>query len=575
MKYSKLFGKTIKDTPKDATLASHKLLYQAGFIRESTAGRYYFLPLGQRVQDKVISIVRKHMDSKGAQELLMPVMHPLELWQETNRTKTAGYELMTVTDRRGAVFVPGGTAEEMVVDLVRKFQISYKDLPFNLYQFSLKFRDELRARGGLLRVREFIMKDAYSFGTEAQFKKTYQDMWDAYQAICDELHLPVNVVAADNGYIGGEYCHEFVVESEAGESRYFIDEENNYAAHEDVAEAVLDAVNPDEPLEDFKQVNVPAWVQKINNMEKYFKKDKRYMLKSVAYVNREGDIVIVVIRGDLDVNKTKLEQKLDMVGQLESADKEDLDAIGTRTGYVHASGHKFIKPRKAKFAKRNCEVIFVADISLKTVRNAIGGHASFEKGKESEGINVNYGRDFKHEREFDVAMAQAGMISIKGGKLIEKRGVEVGNIFQLGYHYTNLMKDSTYTGESGRPEKYYMGCYGFGIGRAIATIVEKFHDDRGIVWPESVAPFDAHLISLKENETAEEVYKKLIDAGIEVLYDDRDDVSAGAKFADADLIGIPVRLVVSSKTGDQIEWKERTSRETKLLSFEEVLKKLT
>ncbi|HSA83587.1 MAG TPA: aminoacyl--tRNA ligase-related protein, partial [Patescibacteria group bacterium] len=217
MKYSNLFGKTLKDTPKDSPLISHQLLYQGGFIRESTAGRYYFLPLGQRVQNKIIDVVRKYMNKSGAQELLVPVMHPLELWQETNRTTTAGFELMTVKDRRGAFFVPGGTAEEMIVDLVRKFQISYKDLPFNLYQFSLKFRDELRARGGLLRVREFIMKDAYSFGTEEQFKKTYQEMWDTYKAIFDSLGLKTEVVAADNGYIGGEYCHEFVVENEVGE----------------------------------------------------------------------------------------------------------------------------------------------------------------------------------------------------------------------------------------------------------------------------------------------------------------------------------------------------------------------
>src|SRR5687767_6657043 len=226
MRLTKLFGKTSKTEGKDYKIPSHSLLTQAGFIRESSAGRYYLLPLGLKVHDKIVDIVRRHMDMSGAQEVVMPVLHPLELWQETNRTKTTGFELMKIKDRREAEFALGGTAEEMAVDLVRKFNLSYKDLPLNIYQFSMKFRDEMRARGGLLRVREFVMKDAYSFSTEDQFKAIYQQMWDAYKAIFDELGLKTDVVAADNGYIGGEYCHEFVAESSEGESRYFIDEAN-------------------------------------------------------------------------------------------------------------------------------------------------------------------------------------------------------------------------------------------------------------------------------------------------------------------------------------------------------------
>src|SRR5574338_962590 len=213
MKVSQLFGRTSKTEGSDYKIPSHRLLTQAGYIRESTAGRYYLLPLGLAVHDKIISVVRKHMNAAGAQEVVMPVLHPLELWQETNRTTTTGFELMKITDRRGADFALGGTAEEMAVDLVRKFNISYKDLPFNIYQFSMKFRDEMRARGGLLRTREFVMKDAYSFSTEEQFKVIYQQMWDAYKAIFEEVGLNINVVAADNGYIGGEYCHEFISES--------------------------------------------------------------------------------------------------------------------------------------------------------------------------------------------------------------------------------------------------------------------------------------------------------------------------------------------------------------------------
>src|SRR5262245_55891140 len=254
MRVSQLFGRTSKTEGVDYKSPSHRLLTQAGYVRESTAGRYYMLPLGLKVHDRIISVVRGHMDAAGAQELVMPVLHPLELWQETNRTTTTGFELMKITDRRGADFALGGTAEEMAVDLVRKFNISYKDLPFNIYQFSMKFRDEMRARGGLLRVREFMMKDAYSFGTEPQFKDVYQKMWDAYKAIFEEVGLKVDVVAADNGYLGGEYCHEFVSESEQGESRYFIDSSSGYAAHEDVARFKVDDKNPADEQCDIQEV---------------------------------------------------------------------------------------------------------------------------------------------------------------------------------------------------------------------------------------------------------------------------------------------------------------------------------
>jgi len=403
MRYSKLFGKAVKEPQRDMKAASHKLLYQAGYIRESTAGRYFFLPLGILVRNKIVNIIREEMNKAGAQEMIAPVLHPLELWKETNRTDTAGFELMTIKDRRDAEFALGGTAEEMFVDVVRKFQISYKDLPFNIYQFSQKFRDELRARGGLLRLREFLMKDAYSFHTsEEDFKKEYESMRSTYSRIYKKMGLDTVVVESDNGYIGGEYCHEFVVEAEVGESRFFTSEDGKYAAHEDV------------------------------------------------------------------VDKSKYK-----------------------------------------------------------------------------------------------------------GKLIEKNGIEVGNIFQLGYHYSEKMDNATFTGEDGSPQKYYMGCYGIGIGRTLATIVEVHHDDKGIIWPDSVAPFNVHLIGLdKDSSKAEELYKVLKGHHRRVLYDDRKDVSAGAKFADADLIGIPVRLVISPKTGEKIEYKHRASAQTELLTIAQLMQKI-
>ncbi len=575
MRLSQAFGRPSKTEGTDYTIDSHRLLVQAGFIRESTAGRYYLLPLGVKVHEKITNIVRKHMDASGAQEVVIPVLHPLELWRETNRTNTTGFELMKVTDRRGAEFALGGTAEEMAVDLVRKFNISYKDLPFNIYQFSMKFRDEMRARGGLLRVREFVMKDAYSFSTEAQFKTIYDTMRDTYTAIYDELGLKTDVVAADNGYIGGEYCHEFIVESPIGESRYFIDESSGYAAHEDVAEFTLEMVNPKEAVRPMEIKEQPEWVQKLDEFEKFYKKDKRLFLKNVVYVNQEGDIIIIAIRGDLEVNKTKVEQKLKMVGQLEDATPEDLAAIGTKTGYVHCWGHAFIKSRKAKTAKRDAQVIYVADESLKTVHNFIGG----QKETATDSVNVNYVRDFQHEIELDVAMAQPGMKSRDGGKLIEKRGIEVGNIFQLGYHYSNFMEGAEYTDEQGQRQKYYMGCYGFGIGRTMAAIVEKYHDGRGIIWPENIAPARVYLVSVGVDkeviQAADRLYESLQKAGVVTMYDDRD-LRPGEKFGDADLIGIPYRVVVSSKTLAQsgFELKKRSEEATEIVSHEELIKRL-
>lgn len=564
MKYSQLLGKATKDKSKDTKFKSHYYLNKGGFIRESTAGRYFFLPLGWRVHENIKRIIKEEMDKAGAQEMITPVLHPLELWQETNRTNSAGFELTTLEDRRGAKFALGGTAEEMFVDLVRKFQLSYKDLPFNVYQFSTKFRDELRARGGLLRVREFTMKDAYSFHTDAaDFKKEYDKMAQTYTKIFDRLGLKTLQVAADNGYIGGEYCHEFQAECELGEGRFFVSKDGNYVAHEDVAEFKLEPVNPDEEVKEFKIIDQPEWVQTMEHNLKHYGKDKRYFLKNVVYKTDQGDLVIVSIRGDLEVNTIKLQHLLNeksklTVYQLEDATAEDLAKIGTKTGYVHCWGHQ--------------GVTYVADNSLKTVTNFIGG----QKEKTTDSFNVNYGRDFKHEVEGDVAMAQDGFMAPDGkSKLIEKRGIEVGNIFQLGFHYTNLMSGATFTDQDGQDKPFYMGCYGIGLGRTMASVVEKHHDENGILWPENIAPFQAQLISLPgAEEKAAQVYQQLLDKGVEVLWDDRDE-RAGVKFADADLIGNPIRLVVSSRTKDQVEWKKRTSKKTELLDVKEVLKRLT
>ena len=554
MKYSRLFGKTVREPQSDMTITSHKLLYQAGFIRESRAGRYYFLPLGQRVHDKMCAIIEAEMNTAGAQKMFAPVLHPIELWQETNRDSAGGYELMTVTDRNGAKFALGGTAEEMFVDVVRGFNLSYKDLPINLYQFGYKFRDELRARGGLLRVREFVMKDAYSFHTTNEdFEIEYNKMWQAYLNSYSKIGLDVKVVPADNGYFGGEYCHEFVAESKIGESTFFESENGDYIAHEDIAKFDYEDLNPEEELLEMQKIDQPAWVKTMEDNLKHYKKPLFQFLKNVVYKNRlTSEIFIAVVRGDLEVNKNKLEAALGLVGLLEDATAEDLEKIGTKTGFVNAWGHK--------------DCTYIADKSLYTVKNFIGG----QKTETTDSINVNYGRDFKHELEADIAKAQAGFKSPVGtGKLIEKRGIEVGNIFQLGQHYSTKMKDAVFADATGVNVPFYMGCYGIGVGRTLATVVETFADDKGIVWPKSITPYHVHMIAISQNPDniakIESIYSELLATGIQVLLDDRE-VRPGVKFADADLIGIPLRVVLSDKTlaESKFELKHRSNSEAEL-----------
>lgn len=558
MRYSTMFGKTTYGDTQDSKFASHSWLVKGGFIRESSAGRYFFLPLGWRVHEKIRAIIKQEMDRAGAQEMVTPILHPLSLWQETARDDSVGFELMTVEDRRGAEFALGGTAEEMMVDVVRGFTISYRDLPFNIYQFSTKFRDEMRARGGLLRVREFVMKDAYSFNRTAEdFKLEYDKMADTYRRIFQRVGLAAVQVEADNGYIGGEYCHEFVVESEVGESRYFVSEDGSYIAHEDVARFKREMINPDDEMLPFQIIEQPEWVKTMDDNEKHYGLPRSRYLKNVVYKHsKTNDIIIAGIRGDLEVSKTKLEQVIDAVGLLVEATDDDLARIGTKSGWVHSWGHN---------------ARYIGDLSLTTVKNFIGG----QKEISTDSINVNYGRDFTCELLADIAVAQDGFLTEDGTqKLIEKRGIEVGNIFQLGYHYSSKMRGATYVDEDGKDKPFYMGCYGIGLGRTLATIVEQYHDERGICWPESVAPYDVHLVSLRGGEAkAAELYATLQARGIDVLWDDRD-ATPGVKFSDADFIGIPIRLVISQKTGDKIEFKRRTEKSAELLTWDQVLEGL-
>lgn len=570
MRYSKLFGKTSKTTSSDDKIISSKLLHQAGYIRESTAGRYFILPLGQRVQQHIMRVIKEEMDAAGGQEMISPILHPIELWKETNRTNTTGFELMSVTDRRDAQFALGGTAEEMFVDVVRKFQLSYRDLTFNIYQFSTKFRDELRARGGLLRVREFIMKDAYSFSTdEVTFKQEYENMSNTYQRIFTRLGLQTIRVEADNGYIGGEYCHEFVVESPVGESRFLVTEDGTYAAHEDVAVFKKEDKNLDQATQPLQEVDAVRGTT-MRDGEQLHGMPAWQQIKDVLYVDDRGRFILAVIRGDFDVNETKLKHVAQSITLRPATDEEIREKLHSEPGFISPVGIK-------DGLSDDTVLVIVGDPSLRTVRNAFGG----ANKKHKDLLNVNIDRDYTLDVEGDIAMAQAGFLSATGeGVLVEKRGIEVGNIFQLGHHYATLMKGADYDTEHGEKKPYYMGCYGIGVGRTLAAVVETHHDDKGIIWPEEVAPYSVHLIGLDLHEPAvrtiaQTTYETLTKQyGISVLFDDREDKRAGEKFADADLIGIPHRVIISKKTGEKVEYKSRLKHDSKLISLDELQKLL-
>lgn len=563
MRFSRYFLKTSKSVSSDDRTASGKFLKQGGFIRESVAGRFYFLPIGQRVQQKIMAVIKEEMDGAGAQEMITPILHSIELWKETNRTNTTGFELMKVKDRRGAEFALGGTAEEMFVDLVRQYKFSYRDLPFHLYQFSPKFRDELRARGGLLRVREFIMKDGYSFhADEVDFKLEYEKMKQVYTRIFERLGLTTTIVEADNGYIGGEYSHEFIVESEIGESKFFMTANGKYAAHEDVALFEKEVKNKDDKPLPLKEVPAERGVTMEDGV-KLHKLPLWQQIKDVLFVDEQGRFILAIIRGDLEVNELKLKNLVKSMTLRHATDEEIREQIKSEPG--------FISPVKIKDTlEAKVKLVVVADDSLRTIANAYGG----SNKKNRDLMNVNIDRDYSSDMEGDIALVKAGYMARGGlGELVEKRGIEVGNIFQLGLHYSSRMKGAEFIDATGKAQPFYMGCYGIGIGRTMAAVVEKYHDDKGIAWPKSAAPFQVNLIALDGvAEEADKIYEQLVTKGVEVLYDDREK-SAGEKFADADLIGLPVRVVISKKTVQQqsVEVKKRTDSKAALMPLKEFI----
>jgi prolyl-tRNA synthetase len=555
MRFCKLFGKTLREAPAEAESASHQLLLRAGMIAQVAAGVYSYLPSGWRVLRKIENIIREEMDNAGGQELMLPVLQPFELWQQSERHTSFGQTMFTLTDRREHKLALGPTHEEVIADLAHRYVQSYRDLPLLVYQIQAKFRDEPRPRGGLLRVREFIMKDLYSFDVdEAGLDESYRKMSQAYQNIYARCGLPTSIVEADSGAIGGKESHEFMVISETGEDEMVSCPHCGYSANVEKAQfakAVI-ASEAKQPLP-LEEIATPEQ-KTIEEVADFLGVPQEQTLKAVFYI-ADGKLIFVVIRGDLEVNETKLRNTLKCT-ELRLATEDEVQQTGIVVGFASPIGIKGTK--------------VIADDSITLGSNFITG--ANKQGYHFK--NANYPRDFEVDITADIALAHHGDSCPKcGSNLSSTRGIEVGHIFKLGTFISEKL-GASFLDQTGAYRPAVMGCYGIGLGRLLAAIVEQNHDDKGIIWPLSVAPYQIylcllHLDSPEVASAAEKAYQELENAGIEVLFDDRDE-SPGVKFNDADLLGIPLRLTLSPRTlqNQNIEAKWRTERETKLLPLE-------
>src|SRR5829696_826556 len=533
MRMSHLFGRTLREAPGDVELLSHQLMVRAAMIRPLGAGLVSLLPLGWRVVRKVEKIIREEMDAIGGQELLMPVVHPADIWKESGRWYAVGPELARFKDRADRDMVLAMTHEEVVTDLARSEINSYRQLPQIVYHLQTKFRDEPRARGGLIRVREFTMKDSYTFDAdEAGLDVAYQLHWQAYDKIFTRCGLNYIVVGADTGMMGGTASHEFMAFSPNGEDTIFICPNGDYAANREVALFRRDAPVQEELLavEEVATPDTPT----IEALANLLGVPKSKTAKAVFYKGESGRFVFVLIRGDLDVNETKLRKAAGESG-LAPATAEEITAIGAQAGYGSPVGVR--------------NAFIVVDESVRDTPNLVAG--ANKVGFHLK--NVNLGRDYQADVVADIANAWEGTPCPHcGASMRSERAIEVGNIFKLGTRYSEIL-GATYLDANGESHPIQMGCYGIGSGRVAASIVEQCHDEKGITWPVSVAPYHVSLLNLGKPEdaetaaAAETLYADLTAAGTEVLYDDRDE-RAGVKFNDADLIGNPVRLSVSPRT---------------------------
>ncbi len=556
MRFTRLVSKTMRDNPPEAETASHRLLLRAGFIYQVAAGVYASLPLAWRTLRKVEAIIREEMDTAGGQELMMPALHPKELWDQTGRAEALGDILFSLEDRRGRPMVLAPTHEEVITNIVRANVQSYRDLPQILYQIQTKFRDEPRPRAGLVRVREFSMKDAYSFnGDEESLEQSYQAMARAYRNIYRRCGLPVLMAEADSGAIGGKDSHEFILPTPTGEDTVITCPSCSYTANAEKAEAKLSevAAESEGPLE---EVATPG-IKTIAALAEFLDVPSEKTLKAVFYM-ADAEIVFVTIRGDLEVNEVKLKNALH-VNELRMASDEEVQAAGLVAGSASGIGITGIKR--------------VADFSISKGANFVVG----ANKPDAHLSGANYPRDFQVDLLTDITLVQPGHLCPHCGHVLESmRGVEVGHIFKLGTFYSEAL-GATFLDQDGRQQPVIMGCYGIGVGRLMAAAIEQNHDDRGIIFPASIAPYQVHLVGLnlarpEVAQAADGLYKDLWQQGIECLYDDRTDQSAGVKLNDADLLGFPVRLIISPRNLEQgsVEVKGRIEEEATMVPLDRV-----
>ncbi|GAA4059836.1 proline--tRNA ligase [Amphibacillus indicireducens] len=547
MRQSKTLIPTLKETPADADATSHKWLLRAGYIRQNFSGVYSFLPLGKKVLDKIEAIIREEMDAIGANEMLMPALQSADLWKETERWDAMGDELIRLKDRHNRDFVLGPTHEEIATSLIRDEVKSYKQLPLTIYQIQTKYRDERRPRFGLLRGREFIMKDAYSFhATDESLDERYQQMYQAYTRIFNRLGLNFRSVIADAGAMGGKDTHEFMALAEIGEDTIAYSSESDYAANIEMAE-VLDTYQfSTEEQKELAKVDTPNQ-KTMQEVADFLEHDLDQGMKSLLF-KADDQYVLVVTRGDHEVNEIKLKHHLH-ANDVELVDED-------KTFELMNVGFGSIGPIGVAE-----DIKVICDYAVKSMANATCG--ANEEGVHY--INVNPTRDL-HDTEYaDLRFVSEGDPSPDGKGVIKfAKGIEIGQVFKLGRFYAEKLA-ANYLNQQGKAETLTMGCYGIGVSRTLAAIVEQYHDDRGITWPVHLAPYQVHLLVLnnkpEQRELAEEIYQQLTDAGFDVLFDDRNE-RAGVKFADSDLIGIPYRITVGKKASEGIvEFKVRQTNE--------------
>ena len=564
MKMSHMFGTTLRQAPAEAEIASHQLLIRAGFIRQLGAGIYSLLPMGKRSIDKIENILREEINAIGGQELFMPVIHPADLWKETGRWYQIGDEMSRFHDRKGHDMVLAMTHEEVVADLSRREVQSYKQLPMLVYHIQTKWRDDSRPRAGLIRVREFTMKDSYSLDAdEAGLDKQYRAHYQAYFNIFHRCGLPVISVSSDVGMMGGSMAHEYMYLTPAGEDTLLICDKCKYRANRQIARFRKTKPESEQAakLEKVATPNIPT----IEALANFLKVPKAKTAKAFFVVGKfsEGKketekLVFAIIRGDMEVNETKLVNAL-KAKEIRPAHEEEIAAIGAVPGYASPIGIK--------------GVLVIVDDLIPVSPNLVAG--ANETGYHY--VNVNYDRDYKADIVADIALAEEGFECPNcGAPMRASRGVEVGNIFKLGTRYSASL-GANYLDVNGKEHPIVMGSYGIGSGRLLACVAEEYHDDKGLAWPISVAPFDVHLVALRGgNQEAEKLYADLQASGLEVLYDDREE-TPGVKFNDADLIGLPIRLTVSERSLKEggVELKLRRETEKRTLRIDKVVDEIS